>query len=240
MNFLDILILIGLAWAVIRGYRKGVVVSLFKLLGYLAGLATGYIFSEVLAKILDRSFGLTKAMMPWLVKTVTLPASTSNVNIADIQFEKAQELIDNLPLPNNFKDMFMQYINELAQFPAAHGINKLGEALVYIISNFLLSAICFMVVYVLVSHVIAVTIPKWIKKVSPAPVKFTDHLGGAVLGLAGGLISLAITVAMLLPVAAAGALEGNTKATFIGKVAFLFNNSVIVDKLSKLVIGLVS
>lgn len=60
MNLLDLLLSAGLLLAIFRGYRKGMLVSFFNFLGYVVGFVSALLFSEVLAKVIDRSFGITK------------------------------------------------------------------------------------------------------------------------------------------------------------------------------------
>ncbi|ADG83814.1 CvpA family protein [Thermincola potens] len=239
MNLLDLLLSAGLLLAIFRGYRKGMLVSFFNFLGYVVGFVSALLFSEVLAKVIDRSFGITKKMMPWLLDNASLPATVNKTRIADIPFEKAQDLAANLSVPETFRDAFIDYLGQIAEMPATKNIHTLGDALGYLMAMFLLTAICFAFIYFLVSRFLGKTIPGWFKKTSPAPVTFLDHLGGAVLGLLTGIIGLMITIGMLIPLAAAGAIKG-TDTGLLGRMAEIINSSVFMTTFSDTVISFLS
>lgn len=86
-------------------------------------------------------------MMPWLLDNASLPATVNKTRIADIPFEKAQDLAANLSVPETFRDAFIDYLGQIAEMPATKNIHTLGDALGYLMAMFLLTAICFAFIY---------------------------------------------------------------------------------------------
>jgi len=240
VNILDILIVGGLALAIRKGYKKGVITSLFSLLGYLTGLLAAVLFSEVLAKVVDRSFNVTGKMIPWFSESSTIPAGVAEASIRELPLEQAEEAFLAMPLPESLQAPFLELIQDIAELPTTHGIETLGEGIAYLLSAFIITALCFIFLYVVVSRFLGKTIPSLFKKASPGPVNTLDHLGGALLGLLGGIISVGIMVAMLIPVAAIGAVKGTQSAGLLLIITRLFNDSFLVSKLSGIVISLIS
>lgn len=238
MNLIDALIIMSLLFTLFRGYRKGIAVSFFKLLGYLCGLVTGLLFSEVLAKTLNRSLGLTEKLMPWLGEKAILPAAVTNTSIESIPFDKVQGTLEAMPLPEFFQIALTDYFSEIEKLPDL-GITKLGDGLIYIISNFIVVGICFFILYWVVSHFLGVTIPRWFRKASPGPITLIDRMGGACLGLLSGLIGIAITIGMMMPIVAAGSLQGPGNQGALAKLAVIFSESKIALFISDIIMGII-
>jgi len=74
MNYLDILLLIPVAWAVFTGFKKGFVESLFGLLAIFAGIYAGIHFSEWVADGLKSAFDWTSESLPAVSFAITFLA----------------------------------------------------------------------------------------------------------------------------------------------------------------------
>lgn len=207
MNILDIVLLLIIAWAVHKGYKRGVVATLSSLARYVAGLIGTMIFYWPLQIFLSRQMHLGEKLTPWVVETLAIPASSQK--ISDLVIDNAVALVEQKELPAAFKEVMIKAIQDFADLPATKGITTLGQGLGYIISNFIISALSFVILALVFSAVFRIILPRLFRAASPKPVTAVDKMGGAVLGLAGGLLSVAVLVIVLTPIASMAALKGN-------------------------------
>lgn len=223
MNIVDIIILLALGLAVYKGYNKGLMASLAGLAAYFAGLLAAVLFSGTLARWLDSSFGLTKSITPWLAGQLAIPTSAGATRISQVPFDKAVNMINDYDIPEVFKKIMLGYIDEVSKLPVTRGIDNLGEALTYLVASFILSALAFLLIYWITSKIIGKVIPRFLKKVSPRPVNALDHLGGAAMGAAGTTLTIAVSLAVFMPVLSIGLLK--PRGSVLAALAVLLQNS---------------
>jgi hypothetical protein len=238
MNIVDLIILALLGLAFYRGYNKGLMASIAGLVGHLAGLVTAYILSTPAARMLDRSFNLVKGFIPWFHEQLALPAAAKAVTISKIPFDQAEKLISDYDLPAIFKDIMLSYMDEVAQMPVTHGINTLGEAVAYLVGNFILTSIAFLLIFGITSLIIGKGIPRLLKKASPAPVTLFDRFAGAGLRMTGAAVSIAVTFGVVMPVFSIGLLK--ERGSILSAFAVLIQNSKIANIFTQAVIQVIS
>lgn len=231
MNLLDIILLLIFAWAVHRGYKRGVVGSLSTLAGYVLGLIGTAIFYWPLQIFLSRQLHLVDKLSPWVVKTLAIP--TASEKISDLAIDKAITMINQKDLSEGIKQILVKYIQDFANLPAAKGITTLGQGIGYIISDFIISALSFVILAMVFSAIFRIILPKLFKSAAPKPVTALDKMGGAVLGLAGGLLAVATLVILLTPLASMGALKGNP-SPLANQVQASFMVNAIIGQLETL------
>ncbi len=238
MNVVDIIILAVLSWAVIRGYKKGLAASFARLAGYFFGLVAAVFLSAPLAGWLDGTFNLAKGLTPWLHDRLALPAAANTAKISQLPFDKAAQIIKNYDLPDSFKNIMLNYIDEIAKMPVMLGINNLSEAVAHLVGSFMLTAAAFLVIYGVVSLLIGKVIPSYLLKAGPRPVKKLDHLAGAILGGAGATISVAVTIGVIMPVFSIGLFK--SKGSVLSAVAVLLQESKIANMFMQTVLRLIT
>ena len=64
MNYIDIILVIPMAWLAFRGFKRGLVVELFSLLALIAGVYAALYFSDYAAKFLIENFSLNEDYVP--------------------------------------------------------------------------------------------------------------------------------------------------------------------------------
>lgn len=207
MNLLDIIFLLILAWAVYRGYKRGMVGTLSTLAGYVLGLIGTAIFYWPLQIFLSRQLHLADKISPWVVDSLAIPAASQKIN--NLAIDTAIAMINQKDVPDGIKEILIKGIQDFANLPASKGITTLGQGIGYIISDFIVSSLSFIILAVIFSVFFRIIIPKMFKAAAPKPVTSVDKLGGAVFGLAGGLLSVGVVVIVLIPLASMGALKGN-------------------------------
>tara|TARA_R110002049_G_scaffold116112_2_gene268514 strand:+ start:4514 stop:5050 length:537 start_codon:yes stop_codon:yes gene_type:complete len=71
MNYLDIIICIPLAWAVYKGFRKGLILEIASLISLLIGIWAAYKFSSLTGEYLIQYFTLSTNILPLVSFIVT-------------------------------------------------------------------------------------------------------------------------------------------------------------------------
>jgi membrane protein required for colicin V production len=74
MNYLDIIILVPMAWAVFSGYKRGFVLSLFSLLALFAGIYAGIYLSEGVSAFVVNSWNFNPDTAPAIAFSITFLA----------------------------------------------------------------------------------------------------------------------------------------------------------------------
>lgn len=238
MNIIDLFILAAITYALYRGYKKGLMASFGKLIGYFCGLAAAAFLSGPLAGWLDDTFNLIKGVTPWLTEQLALPAAAGTARISQVPFDKAVKMINDQQVPVVFKNIMLKYIEDVTKMPAVRGIDNLGEAIAYLVGTFLLTALTFLFVYGVTSLVVGRGIPMFLKKAGPRPVNLFDHMAGAVLGAAGTAIGIAVTLAVLMPLFSIGLIKG--QGSVLAAFAVLFQNSKIANIFMQSILQLIA
>jgi membrane protein required for colicin V production len=88
VNFLDIIILIPLAYAAWIGFKKGFIIEVFTLLALLVGLYAGIHFSEFVSKGIKNTFSWDSTYLPTISFTLTFLAVGAMVYFAGKALEK--------------------------------------------------------------------------------------------------------------------------------------------------------
>lgn len=207
MNLLDIIFLLVLAWAVYKGYSRGMVGTLSRLAGYVLGLIGTAIFYWPLQIFLSRQLKLVDKLSPWVIDSLAIPASSQEIN--SLVIDNAVAVINQKELPAAFKEIMVNYVQDFANLPVSKGITTLGQGIGYLISDLLISLLSLVILAVVFMFVFRILLPRLFKAAAPSPVTTLDKVGGAVFGLVGGLFSVAALVILLTPLASMGALKGN-------------------------------
>lgn len=71
MNWLDIILVVPVAWLAYKGFKKGLVIEIFSLLALLAGIYGGIHFSDFTTEVLTNDFKFTSEYMPVISFGVT-------------------------------------------------------------------------------------------------------------------------------------------------------------------------
>lgn len=71
MNWLDLILIIPVAWLAFKGFKKGLVIEVFSLLALLAGIYGGIHFSDFTTDILVNDFKFKSEYMPVIAFGVT-------------------------------------------------------------------------------------------------------------------------------------------------------------------------
>ena len=98
MNFIDILLLIPLAYAAWKGFQKGLIIEVFILLAFFVGIYAGIHFSDFAANFLKEKFDLGSDYLPALSFTVTFLAIGAMVFFAGKAIEQVVKITALSPM----------------------------------------------------------------------------------------------------------------------------------------------
>jgi len=90
---IDIIFLILLILAIVKGYRNGFVVAVFSLLGILVGLAAAMKFSTLVAAWLQDSTSISAHWLPFLSFVLVMVAVVLLVRLGALFIQSAMELV---------------------------------------------------------------------------------------------------------------------------------------------------
>ena len=71
MNFIDIVLLIPVAYAAWKGFKKGFIIEVFTLLAFFVGIYAGVHFSDYASNKLSESFDIKNKYLPTIAFTIT-------------------------------------------------------------------------------------------------------------------------------------------------------------------------
>jgi membrane protein required for colicin V production len=106
MNFIDIILIVPLAYAAWHGFKKGFIIELFTLLALLVGIYAGIHFSDWTAKIIRDSFDIEGKYLPVVAFSITFLAVGAMVYFAGKMLEKMIKVVNLGPLNKLFGVVF--------------------------------------------------------------------------------------------------------------------------------------
>jgi membrane protein required for colicin V production len=98
MNLIDILILVPIAIAVYRGFKRGFIIELFTLLAILVGIYVGIHFSDFTANWLKETFEWNSPYLPVVAFTVTFLAVGALIYFGGKVLEQMIKVVQLTPL----------------------------------------------------------------------------------------------------------------------------------------------
>ncbi len=105
MNFIDILIILPLLYAVYKGFKQGFVIEVFTLLALFVGLYVGIHFSDFIAEWLKATFGFSSKYLPVIAFTLTFLGVGAMVYFAGKTIERLIKVVQ-LSLVNKIAGSF--------------------------------------------------------------------------------------------------------------------------------------
>lgn len=105
MNGIDIIIILPIIWLAWRGFKKGLIITIFTLLALLVGIYVGIHFSDFIADVLREKMGMTSDYLPVVAFTVTFLGVGAMVYFAGVALEKVINLAA-LKMVNKMLGMF--------------------------------------------------------------------------------------------------------------------------------------
>jgi membrane protein required for colicin V production len=93
LQIIDYLILIPLAWGLIRGIMKGFIIEIASLLAFWLGIVAAWKFSDLLKDYLSENVEINQSVLPFICFVVLFALVAIGVMMLGKVFEKLSELI---------------------------------------------------------------------------------------------------------------------------------------------------
>lgn len=98
MNFIDIIILVPLAYAAWHGFRKGFIIEIFTLLALLVGIYAGIHFSDWTSEKIETTIEIEANYLPVVAFTITFLAVGAMVYFAGKMIERMLKVVNLSPV----------------------------------------------------------------------------------------------------------------------------------------------
>lgn len=81
MNLIDLIIIIPIAWFAYRGFKKGLILEVFSLLSFFAGIYSAIHFSDFASNLLSENFKIKSEYLPLISFALTFLAVVILINL---------------------------------------------------------------------------------------------------------------------------------------------------------------
>lgn len=231
MNLADLVIIVTVVWGAWFGCRKGLIISLSKLVGYILGLIAAVAFYKPLANLLGSVMGLDKIFSRIASVVMHLPANLRNVPIKSLSMTKVQQISGSINIPDAYQKYLHEMINQLGIASKRGDVSTIGDALNHMAGGVILQLVTFIILMFAVERAIAILSRILSKAMHYTPVGIVDQGGGLVLGAARSFVLIAITLLIIDPILPIGLLSKGPVETFCKEVGNSQISIFVVDKL---------
>lgn len=199
MNIIDVMIgafvLVG-AWS---GFRKGLILSISKLVGYIIGLVVALSMYKSLAYYMGTVFGLEKAFTNIGHAVLKLPQNVALAPMKSVSLEKMQGFIQGINLPESSQKFINELLQQLLTISNRPNVTTVGDAMSTLVGDLVLKIVAFSILVLIVEVVISLVVKFISKVVSYTPAGLMDKGGGLLFGTGKNILIVAITLIVLNP-----------------------------------------
>lgn len=208
MNIADILVLVIIAIYVFVGFKRGFVLSLFRLGSFLASLVLSYLFRPYLSAMMLKTplfFSIKESIRKTLVEKMKMPEiSIKTPNATDI----VNGALEQVPLPELMKDGMKVSEASAASHPELFNTASLYDSMSTHVATMVVNTLSFIILLVGLMLVFFV-VRLFLQKVMSLPVlKQADKLGGFAIGLVEGVFIVYVCFAVIMFLYSAGKAQG--------------------------------
>lgn len=177
MNLVDYLILAVLIGSALGGLRRGLIRTVFQVVGLIAALVAGYVYAPALAA---RFTGLESVLAQWFARTLRLPA---------LGGPGASSPFSGFILPEAYQQGLRAHQGLSGTFSAG-----VGESLAHLV----MVALAFLVI-VLVVRAAFTLVGALLRTVAVGPFALGDRLAGACFGALQAAVLLGLQFTLIWP-----------------------------------------
>ncbi|MTI80677.1 MAG: CvpA family protein [Firmicutes bacterium] len=216
MNWIDIIILVIIAYSAFRGLVTGFIKSVTGLLSLLISLLVAYKYHNVLTDYLVASWHLDERIVPLINPILSFLLPTNAYDTTSVTVEQAEQ----------HSGIISPLILKILQGHSFGGEKTIGEIFSLTLAQGLLNIISFLIL-LLITNILINLVGDIINKIFDwgvlAPI---NRVGGAVFGIVRGMLIVFILLAVIMPLQIPVALLGGdttiTKALENSHVAAYF------------------
>lgn len=221
MNSIDIFILIILFLTAISGLRKGFVLSIFSIVGFILSLFIAKLYYPVVSRFLISNTGIFTKISTFVSERVLkLTRGTSST-------QSTESILDLFKLPTTLKEGVISNSTGVEQSAQ----NLISDNL----TNIVITIISFFIVFIVAKILLNIAV-KILDNITRLPgLNEVNKLLGFVIGVTKGIIIVYIIFAILTPVIAMypdGFIANNTINSKLGY--YFYTNNIIIMYLKTL------
>ncbi|MDN5348454.1 MAG: hypothetical protein PWP65_2019 [Clostridia bacterium] len=228
MSYLDLAILLVLAWGGWKGLRSGGINFLAGWAGYILGAVVAGSLAAPLAAWVESAWHLGEIWGPALARAFPLPRPILAQGLAPAARQQVEVYLQGLFLPAGLKDGLVRSLAEAAARGQANVGQALGGYLVLILLKIALAVLLFFLTLKLL---------RWLAAFLSRMLGFTplgpfNRILGLVLGAGAQAVWLSLFLGLLaLPILQSGLLKAGGLSA---KIAPVFHNSLFIRPLEEL------
>lgn len=218
MNLIDLVIVIMLVWGAWTGCRKGLLISVSKLVGNLLGIVVGIAFYKPFAEFLGSMTGVEKIFSRLGSSLMNLPANLRNLPIRSLSMSKVQHITESINIPVAYQKYIQEMLNQLGIAAKRPDVFTVGDALNHMAGGVILQMVAWIILLVAVGSSISLLLRIISKAINYTPVGVIDQGGGLAFGAARVFLVVAITLVVINPLLSIGLLSKGYVGTLCKQV----------------------
>ncbi|NLW06464.1 MAG: CvpA family protein [Clostridia bacterium] len=187
MNYLDVFLLLVLAWGAWRGYQRGFINLLAGWTSYLVGALVAVLYTRPLAEALDQAFQLRVVWGSWLQARLPLPEQVLGQPLSMVTVQQVETLLEALPVPGLLRQSLLTNLDRYAG-------TTLGQALAGELVFLLLELVAVLFLFYGSIFILRYLVRWGTAGRSLAPMAIFSRVLGFALGLLGQLFWLSLLV----------------------------------------------
>lgn len=196
LNIVDLIILGILITGAVKGYNKGLLVSLASLFSKLIGLFVAYRFYPVLAQWANTQLHLSEKLAGFLQDRLVLPQSLQDLHFSNPALAEAGGYLDRLALPGPLKMSLLEYMGKLGDNLVLFNVQQL---LHNFLATIIINGIAFILIWFVVDKGIILVMMIVTSLSRSTAVGGLNRLAGLAVGLALSFLTLTILLGLFQP-----------------------------------------
>ena len=195
MNWMDFIVIGFIAFHCVVGFRAGLILSTFNLIGIVAGIIISNIYYSQVAEWIITNSDWVETLRKGISDNLIGPMGGNGINNIDIM-----NAIKDVPIPDGMKETFIS--SDIVQNAMVGSTNQLNTVLVDWITNSLINLISVVLVFLAVIIVVKI-LAMIIDQIVKIPVlKEINQFGGLLFGVAKGILYVMVIMLLVPPISA--------------------------------------
>ncbi len=196
MNIVDLIILGILIAGAVKGYSKGLLVSLAGFFSKLIGFFAAYRFYPVLAQWANTRLHLSEKLAGFLQDRLVLPQALQDLHFSSPALAEAGGYLDRLALPSQMKMSLLEYMGKLGDNLALFNVPQL---LHNFLATLIINGIAFILIWFVVDKGIILGMMILTSLGRSTAVGGLNRLAGFAVGLALSFLTLTVLLGLFQP-----------------------------------------
>lgn len=219
MSTVDIILLVIMGASIVRGYGRGLVMTIASMVSYIAGWWAALVHSDRVAALILQQEALTAPVFTWT--RGFLARRKDGAGLTYLLEESLQESWQSLPLPVVAQGWLPTSVNATGVFQQTEAwlLDKAALALTQVVVSF----IAFLLVFLVAKHVVFL-VGRLLNGICQLPVLNALNRGGGLFaGLVRGVLMVWLVLLMATPFVAADPEGTIANALRMSTLLYYFN-----------------